>query len=62
MSKITLIDTNEARNIIRLRTRRGLFLCREGVSWMAVDNSAGDAWAEDFRTRTEAEEYLMTCA
>lgn len=34
--------------VIENRTPCGLFLAKEGHKWVAVDNSIGDAWTEEF--------------
>ena len=36
----------------------GLFYGREGDSWVAIDNSNGCAWTEEFDTETEAIAWL----
>ena len=37
---------------------RGLFLAREGRTWVAVDNTTGDAWTEDFSRKRQAVRWL----
>ena len=37
---------------------RGLFLAREGRRWVAVDNTTGDAWTEDFSRKRQAVRWL----
>ena len=32
---------------------------REGDKWMAYDNTTGDCWVEEFKTRKEAKEYCL---
>ena len=44
--------------VIEFRTPRGLFLAREGGKWVAVDNSTGDAWTEEFRLKRQAVRWL----
>ena len=46
--KIKLIDLDELRAVLTLYRPRGLFLCREGKWWIAVDNTTGEAWTEEF--------------
>lgn len=41
---------------------RGLFLFREGGIWIAVDNSTGEEWTEEFRHRRNAVRYLRSSA
>lgn len=44
--------------VIDRRTPLGLFLTKEGRTWVAVDNSTGDAWTEDFRGKRQAVRWL----
>jgi hypothetical protein len=56
---ISLVSRNEARAIIRDREPRGLFLeIPESGAFVAIDNSTGEAWAEDFDNLSEAVVYL----
>ncbi len=32
---------------------------REGDKWIAYDNTTGDCWVEEFKTRVEAKEYCL---
>lgn len=32
---------------------------REGDKWIAYDNTTGDCWVEEFKTRKEAKEYCL---
>ena len=32
---------------------------REGDKWIAYDNTSGDCWVEEFKTRREAREYCL---
>ena len=45
-------------------TRRGVFLCKEGERWVAIDNRTGDCWVEDFHSKGIAAmwlfDYLLT--
>ncbi len=52
--EIQIVDTNTITNVIETRQPLRLFLCREGRYWVAVDNSDGDAWTEDFRWKFRA--------
>ena len=36
----------------------GLFLTKEGRKWVAVDNSTGDAWTEEFSRKCQAVRWL----
>jgi len=45
------------KNLDRVITRRepcGCFLSRENHMWIAVDNSTGDAWTEEFQSKRQA--------
>ena len=36
----------------------GLFLAKEGRKWVAVDNTTGDAWTEEFSRKRQAVRWL----
>ena len=44
--------------VIENRTPCGLFLAKEGHKWVAVDNSIGDAWTEEFPRKRQAVRWL----
>lgn len=44
--------------IIEHRTPYGCFLTKEGRKWVAVDNSTGDAWTEEFSRKRQAIRWL----
>lgn len=44
--------------VIDRRTPLGLFLTKEGRKWVAVDNSTGDAWTEEFCRKHQAVRWL----
>ena len=44
--------------IIERRTPNGHFLAKEGRKWVAVDNSTGDAWTEEFSRERQAIRWL----
>lgn len=46
---IHLVRKTTLEKIIDERKPVGLFLIRDAGVWVAVDNSTGDAWTEDFR-------------
>ncbi len=56
--KIHIVDANTITDVIETRHPLGLFLCREDRYWVAVDNSDGDAWTEDFRWKFRAIQWL----
>ena len=51
--------------VIEARRPLGLFLARAtaksrpGARWVAVDNSTGDAWTEDFGSESAARAWLV---
>ena len=44
--------------VIDFRTPLGLFLTKEGRKWVAVDNTTGDAWTEEFSRKRQAVRWL----
>ena len=36
---------------------RGAFIAPEDDCWVAVDNTTGDCWVEEFKTEAEARAY-----
>ena len=44
--------------IIEARAPCGHFLTKEGRKWVAVDNSTGDAWTEEFARKRQAIRWL----
>ena len=44
--------------VMRYRTPRGRFLAKEDCQWIAVDNSAGEAWTEAFSKKRQAIRWL----
>ena len=58
MRKIHRVSSEEMLNVIDLRTPLGLFLTKEGRKWVAVDNTIGDAWTEEFFRKRQAVRWL----
>ena len=56
--KIQRVSGEFLGHVIKHRIPCGLFLMKEGRKWMAVDNTAGDAWTEDFRWKRQAVRWL----
>ena len=56
--KIHQVSSKKLTNVIDRRTPRGLFLTKEGRTWVAVDNSTYDAWTEDFPNKCQAIRWL----
>lgn len=58
--QIKEVSSDEARDIINNRKPLGLFLQKDGNVFVAIDNSTGDAWTEEFKDRKSAEKWLLT--
>ena len=58
MSRIHRVSPKKALNVIDFRTPLGLFLTKEGRKWVAVDNTTGDAWTEEFSQKRQAVRWL----
>jgi hypothetical protein len=59
MDEIKYVTAEEAEEIICTREPVGLFYSKEGSKFIAIDNSTGDAWTEEFDNREECMEYLQ---
>ena len=55
---VTCISPYEARKIIALRGRKGLFWTLENGRYIGIDNRDGNAWTEEFNTREACERWL----
>jgi hypothetical protein len=58
---IKTISTDQFQDIVENMKdpqKIGLYLIQEGKIWVACDNSTGDAWTEEFKSRTAAVEWL----
>lgn len=58
MTKIKRITPDKAREIIDTRKPKGLFICKSGNLYSAIDNTTGAAWCEDFKTYTGCMKHL----
>ena len=60
MSRIRIhrINPEQLLYVIDFRVPLGLFLAKEGHKWVAVDNSTGDAWTEEFPRKRQAVRWL----
>ena len=58
MHVTALVCAARLRGVIQTRRPRGLFLAHEGKVWVAVDNSTGHAWTEEFSSPQEAVRWL----
>lgn len=55
---IKRVSLKKLADVIERRTPLGLFLTNEGRIWVAVDNSTGDAWTEEFSRKRQAIRWL----
>lgn len=58
MMEIKLVTREEANQIFDTREPIGLFYEIDGDSYIGIDNSTGDAWVEDFKTKEECFRWL----
>ena len=56
--KIQRVSSGVLGQVIEHRTPCGLFLTKEGRKWVAVDNTTGDAWTEEFSRKRQAVRWL----
>ena len=56
--EVRMVTTRELSQVIRQYWPRGLFLAKAGRIWIAVDNAAGYAWTEEFRSKRRAVRWL----
>lgn len=56
---IEMVDDKKATKVIDNRKPLGRFWLMSGKKYVAIDNSTGDAWTEEFETEKECFEYLM---
>ncbi|HCL4480312.1 TPA: hypothetical protein N2D99_002400 [Clostridium botulinum] len=54
------ITINEASEIIENRKPLGAFWLKENKFYIAIDNTTGDAWTEEFNTKEECFQYLYS--
>ena len=52
------VSIRKIRKIIDRYQPYGRFLSKDGSIWVAVDNSTGDAWTEDFISKRDAVRWL----
>lgn len=52
------INEHTAKGIIENRNYRGLFYFKDGDSFIGIDNSAGEAFTEDFKTEKDCLNWL----
>ena len=56
--KIQRVSSVFLGQVIDRRIPCGLFLAKEGRKWVAVDNTTGDAWTEEFSRKRQAVRWL----
>ena len=56
--KIQRVSSGILGQVIDHRIPSGLFLTKEGRKWVAVDNTTGDAWTEEFSRKHQAVRWL----
>ena len=56
--KIQCVSSEFLGQVIEHRIPSGLFLTKEGRKWVAVDNTTGDAWTEEFSRKRQAVRWL----
>lgn len=52
------VDLKKANEIIEKRTPFGMFWLKEKGVFIGIDNSTGDAWVEDFKTKKSMERWF----
>ena len=59
--EIKTITTDQVPDLVenmKQPNKIGLYLVHEGDVWVAIDNSTGDAWTEEFKSRSGAVTWL----
>ncbi len=57
---IQRVSLDQLDSVIESRLPQGCFLAQDNGTWVAVDNSTGDAWTEEFYTEHEAVCWLCS--
>lgn len=52
--EIQRVGTEQIRKVVAGYRPRGLFPARENGKWVAVDNTTGSAWTEEFHRKRTA--------
>lgn len=58
MSRIIKVTSEQASQIIETREPRGIFYLISNGKYVAIDNSSGNAWTEEFITKKDCIRYL----
>lgn len=57
---IEMVGETKLNKVIETRKPLGLYLMESSpTTYIAVDNTTGDAWTEEFKTFTDARKWLM---
>ena len=56
--KIHHVSSQRLMNVMDFHAPRGMFLAKEHGKWVAVDNSTGDVWTEEFSQKHQAMRWL----
>lgn len=56
--EIRVVSSAALGDVILTHLPLGLFLTKEARRWVAVDNSDGNAWTEEFRSKRRAKRWL----
>ena len=56
--KVIKVTLKEATSIIETRLPSGLFYCIENGVYVGIDNSYGDAWVEEFKSKSSCVRWL----
>lgn len=57
-TEIKKLTKEQASEVIETRTPTGRFYTKEGELYIGIDNSAGDAWTEEFKTKASCFKWL----
>lgn len=55
---ITKLTKEQASEVIETRTPTGRFYTKEGDLYIGIDNSTGDAWTEEFKTKVSCFKWI----
>lgn len=56
--EIRVVSSAALGDVILTHLPLGLFLTRESHRWIAVDNTDGNVWTEEFRSKRKAMRWL----
>ncbi len=58
MSEPKEVTAKETLGIIRTRNPRGCFWQKDGELYIGIDNTTGDAWTEEFKSKEDCLAWL----